>query len=256
MSKKQLTGNGNLETVKEVLKNSKGVRNQRTVGKKEMKEEEWTRKEKLDYYCNLNNIVTIATKNRKLGSQVCGLSFPAGVTCRPDAPCRKECYCSKGMQQMSSVLGTYLKNYRIWLEDKNMFFDQVSNYLKYSGYRYMRWFDSGDLPNKEFLGDCIEKVIKLNPNVRFLMFTKRYEWVNEYLSENELPENLTVIFSSWNKSWKFENPHNLPVAYVDFEDREQNCSIPEDAKTCDGLCSICYKCWNLKNGESVVFGQH
>ena len=77
---------------------------------------ELSKKEKLDYYCNLNNIVTIATKNSKLGSQICGLSLPAGITCRPDAPCTKTCYCNKGFQICPTVLGTYMKNFRIYQE--------------------------------------------------------------------------------------------------------------------------------------------
>ena len=46
------------------------------VTKAQMKEMGWTREMKLDYYCNLNDTVTIAEKNHKLGTQVCGLSMP------------------------------------------------------------------------------------------------------------------------------------------------------------------------------------
>ena len=80
-----------------------------------------SKSEKLDYYCNLNNIVTIATGNTKLGTQICGLSLPAGTTCRTDAPCRKFCYCNKGFQICSSVLGTYMKNFRILQENRPKF---------------------------------------------------------------------------------------------------------------------------------------
>lgn len=217
---------------------------------------ELSKKERLDYYCNLNNIVTIATKNSKLGSQICGLSLPAGTTCRPDAPCKKTCYCNKGFQICPTVLGTYMKNFRIYQENPNAFFSQISSYLQYSGYKYMRIFDSGDLPDKEFLGKLISDVILKNPNIKFLMFTKRYEWVNEYMNDNKIPSNFNIVFSSWDKSWKFDNPFNLPVSYVRFKDQTLNTTIPEDSFECTGHCSICYKCWHLKKKESVVFNQH
>ena len=222
--------------------------------KKELKD--MTKAQKLDYYCNLNNIVTIATGNTKLGSMICGLSLPAGVTCRTDAPCRKFCYCTKGFQICSSVLGTYMKNFRIYQENPETFCEQVSNYLKYSGYKYMRIFDSGDLPDKNFLPMLIKYVVNENPEVKFLMFTKRYEWVNEYMKNSKIPSNFNIVFSSWDRSWKVPNPNNLPVSYVRFKDQTLNPTIPEDAFECTGHCSTCYKCWHLKNNESVVFHQH
>ena len=90
------------------------------MGMKELKS--MTKAQKLDYYCNLNNIVTIATGNTKLGSMICGLSLPAGVTCRTDAPCRKFCYCTKGFQICSSVL--FLQ------KDALPFCGRISNMLK------------------------------------------------------------------------------------------------------------------------------
>ena len=226
------------------------------VSRKQMKELGWTREQKLDYYCNLNNTVTIAEKNRKLGTQICGLSLPPITTCRSNAPCKSTCYACKGNQQYSSVLGSYMKNLRIWKENPRHFFECIDYYLKYSGYRYMRLFDSGDFPNKQFLIDLIELVIKKNPNVKFMAFTKKYEMINDYLKDHTLPENLNIIFSAWDKNWHFDNPYNLPIAYVNFKNKTLNTNIPTDAKTCDGNCSICYKCWHLEKGESVVFGQH
>ena len=99
------------------------MKNAVKVSKKEMNKLGWTREMKLDYYCNLNNIVTMATGNAKLGSQICGLSMPPVTTCRKDAPCAKGCYACKGHQQFASVLGTYMKNLRIYNENPTIFFE-------------------------------------------------------------------------------------------------------------------------------------
>ena len=230
--------------------------NVKKVSKKEMKEMGWTREMKLDYYCNLNNLVTIATGNTKLGSQICGLSMPPVTTCRKNAPCQKGCYACKGHQQFSSVLGTYLKNLRIYNENPTVFFEQIENYLKYSGYRYMRWFDSGDIPDANFFVGMV-KLAKHLPNIKFMAFTKKYELVNHFVKQGGvIPTNLTIVFSAWDKNWKVTNPYNFPVAYVDFTNSQLNPEFPANVKDCDGHCSICFKCWHLQEGESVVFHQH
>ena len=226
------------------------------VSMKEMNEMGWTREMKLDYYCNLNNIVTMATGNAKLGSQICGLSMPPVTTCRKDAPCRKGCYACKGHQQFSSVLGTYLKNLRIYNENPTKFFKQIEFYLENSGYRYMRWFDSGDIYDADFFVGMI-KLAKHMPDKKFMAFTKKYEIVNDYVANGGVvPNNLTIIFSAWDRNWKVNNPYNFPVAYVDFKNPELNPDFPADVKDCDGHCSTCFKCWHLQEGESVVFHQH
>lgn len=233
------------------------------VSKKEMNELNWTRQMKLDYYCNLNNMVTIATGNTKLGSQVCGLSMPPIMTCRKNAPCKQGCYATKGTQQFAGVLGTYMKNLRIWKETPELFFEQISSYLKYSGYKYTRLFDSGDIPNTTFFQDFIGKVVNQNPNVQFMGYTKKYEIVNDYLSiYKELPKNLTMIFSAWDNTWTVPNPYNMPIAYVQFKDQSKNLQIPTESFECPcgydkgANCSICYACWKLKPNESVTFHQH
>jgi hypothetical protein len=232
------------------------MKNMVKVSKKEMNEMGWTREMKLDYYCNLNNIVTMATGNAKLGSQICGLSMPPVTTCRKDAPCRKGCYACKGHQMFPSVLGTYLKNLRIYNENPTVFFEQIENYLKYSGYRYMRWFDSGDIYDVDFFVGMI-KLAKRLSDKKFMAFTKKYEIVNDYVANGgTIPTNLTIIFSAWDKNWKVNNPYNFPVAYVDFKNSELNPDFPVDIKDCDGHCSTCYKCWHLQEGDSVVFHQH
>ena len=232
------------------------MKNAVKVSKKEMKELGWTREMKLDYYCNLNNLVTMATGNTKLGSQICGLSMPPVTTCRKNAPCQKGCYACKGHQQFSSVLGTYLKNLRLYNENATDFFEQVEFFLKRSGYRYMRFFDSGDIPDANFF-NCMVKLAKHFPDKKFMAFTKKYEIPNDFIKKGGvIPTNLTIIFSAWDKNWKIDNPYNFPVAYVDFKKSELNPEFPANVKDCDGHCSTCYKCWHLQEGESVVFHQH
>ena len=101
------------------------------------------------------------------------------------------------------------------------------------------------------------KLAKRLPSVRFMAFTKKYEIVNNFIATGGIiPHNLTIIYSAWDKNWSVDNPYKLPVAYVDFKKKELNPTFPTNVKPCEGKCSICFKCWHLQEGESVIFHQH
>lgn len=102
------------------------------------------------------------------------------------------------------------------------------------------------------------------PDVSFMAFTKKYELVNEYIANgNIVPDNFNIIFSAWDHTWKFDNPYDLPIAYVDFKDKRLNPEIPDKAFRCPSIgkklgtitCSMCKKCWN-KNTKTIVFAEH
>ena len=91
-----------------------------------------------------------------------------------------------------------------------------------------------------------------------LFFTKNYKGINKFLDNNSFPSNVRPIMSAW-ENMEMDNPHNLPNSHVLYEDGRT--TAPEyGAVYCGGNCSECaFKgegCWNLKNGEHVVFMAH
>ena len=209
-----------------------------------------------------NNRIHTTTKNKKTGPAVLNFAFPT-CTCREDAPCKTTCYANKGAQQISVVQGAYYRNFRLMNEDIEDVFDQIIFEIKHSGLSYVRYFDSGDVPNYDFLVGIFDIATKL-PDVKFMMFTKKYELINKYISEeNEIPNNFNVIFSAWDNLWTFDNPFDLPVAYVDFKDKRLNPDFPKDSLNCPCnnkklgqiTCSMCKACWNKKL-KSVIFAEH
>lgn len=103
----------------------------------------------------------------------------------------------------------------------------------------------------------VVKVANECKETRFLLFTKKFEIINEFLANGgEIPQNLAVVFSAWDKDFSVENPYNLPVAYVDFKDKERNAEIPLTAFRCGGNCEKCLTCWNIHKGQATVFNQH
>lgn len=213
--------------------------------------------------CLKSNEINCSNKNRKTGVACNNIQMPDN-TCRPDAPCKLsgKCYCMKGCQQYDNVQGAYWRNWRLYNENPDEFFEQVIYKLKHNPLPIMRWFDSGDIPDEQFFKGMIE-VAKTLPNIRFMSFTKKYYIVNNYLENGqEIPDNLNIIFSAWDKNWIVENPFNLPVAYVDFKDSNMNPDIPKYAYTCPcadktlGItCSMCQACWNKKL-RAVKFLEH
>lgn len=225
------------------------------------KEFTMTREEYIEYLSMKSNEVHMTTKNSKTGCGVIDLAFPV-ITCREDAPCKKTgCYCMKGTQQMATVQGAYYRNYRLYHNDPVDFWTQVQFKLAHCGLPKMRYFDAGDLPDYAFIDGMVATAKKFS-EMKFMAFTKKYFLVNQWIDNNgNLPDNLNIIFSAWDKDWEVLNPHHMPVAYVDFKDSEKTPVLPEKYQTCPNqkdktiTCSMCGKCWRKDLG-AVVFKQH
>ena len=227
------------------------------MAKVKEKEYNMSKKEYIDFLASQSNEINMGNKNSKTGMACLNLAFPV-CSCREDAPCKSVCYACKGAQQMSRVQAAYYRNFRLYNDNANDFFEQVYYKVKFSGLPKVRLFDSGDFPDAEFLVRLVD-LCKKTPNTKYMAFTKKYELVNEYINKNgDLPDNLNIIFSAWDKLWEVPNPHNLGVAYVDFNDKRLNPDIPTNAFVCPGresTCSSCGVCWS-KKVKTVVFHQH
>ena len=222
-----------------------------------MSKQKMDRRDYIDFLANKSNEISMSNRNSKTGMACLNLAFPTCV-CREDAPCKNTCYAQKGCQQMSSVQAAYYRNLRIYNDNPELFFEQVYYKVKFSGLPKVRLFDSGDFPDYEFVERLVDLCHK-TPQVKYMAFTKKYELINEYINQNgDLPSNLNIILSAWDKLWEVPNPHSLGVAYVDFNDKRLTPELPKNAFMCPGresTCSACGACWNKKL-KAVVFKQH
>lgn len=230
-----------------------------SVNKAVLKQSSVSVNDKLIFHATKNDELTMATGNRKLGPFICGLSMPNIITCRKDAPCAKGCYCNKGPQSFSNIKGTYLKNLRLYLRDPDNFFSQLDSWFKFHAYKFCRFFDSGDIPSADFFARLV-KICNKNKGMKFLMYTKQYEIVNDFIAAGgTIPKNFKIYFSTWDKEWhaKMPNPYNFPVAYCDFANKSLNPQLPQKAIRCPGnkaTCSTCKLCWT--KDLPVIFGEH
>lgn len=201
--------------------------------------------------------INISLTNSKLGDKIPSLNLPPLVTCRADAPCRKECYALRGHWLYTNVKESLKNNLNLYLKNKNKFFDDIIELLNNSDiiFRFFRWFSAGDIVDEKFF-EGIVKVAKKCKSTNFLCFTKKFDIVNNYLaSGKKLPKNLNVVFSGWDKNFKIDNPYNLPCTYVYFKDTTKN-DIPEYSIPCVGSCEKCKSCWTLQKFQSVFFHKH
>lgn len=202
------------------------------------------------------NEITISKGNKKTGF-IPSVSLPPITTCRPDAPCKRTCYACKLCRLRKTVADSYHHNLEVYKRAPDVFFAQVEAVAKLTN--YFRYFVSGDIPNTQFL-HYIVKTAKKCPNCKFLVFTKQYEIVNEYLQDldmcnNQPPNNLQIILSGWG-AWQPPNPHNLPMSQIIFKGQ----TPLDNWLLCGGNCADCacrgVGCWQLKKGETIAFYQH
>ena len=224
---------------------------------KQKKEFTMSRMEYIDQLSNNSNEINMRNNNSKTGSACLNLAFPMCV-CRADAPCRELCYAGKGCQQMAKVQGAYYRNLRLYHDNPDNFFEQVYCKIKFSGLPKVRLFDSGAIVDVEFFERMVN-LCKKTPEAKHRAFTKKYDIVNDWITKNgQLPENLNILFSAWDRLWEVPNPHGLGIAYMDFTDKRLNPDMPKNTFVCPGresTCSACGVCWS-KKVKSVMFHQH
>ena len=197
--------------------------------------------------------ISISVGNIKMGS-IKSVSLPSITTCIK-CECNAKCYANKMEKRWKNVREAYEKNLNILNIDSDTYWREVEAAIMTS--RFFRFHVSGDMPNREYLNRMVD-VAKRNNHCEILCFTKKYDFVNDYLREgNAIPENLHMVLSGW-RGLEMENPFSLPEAHVRY--RDGSTTAREDAVECGGNCTECATtdagCWVLKNGEQVVFNEH
>lgn len=200
----------------------------------------------------LTNLITWS--NIKLGGRIPQLNMPYGITCRKDAPCFKDCYCTRGNMALPNVRGSHKNKLQMYLDDPNAFFRQIDIELSWSNPKYFRYHSSGDIVDIKYL-NLMCWLARRHKETRFLCFTKKFEMVNTYFDGHRKPDNLVIVLSNWG-NWRVVNPHNFPESFVDFGRGDEE--IPRFAYNCPGRCEECegQHCWHLQKGQSVCFKKH
>lgn len=197
--------------------------------------------------------ISLSNGNSKMGG-IPSVSLPAVKTCRV-CDCHSKCYAKKLERLRPTVRKAYQRNLDILTSDPETYWREVEASIVMS--RFFRFHVSGDIPDAAYFEKMVE-IAERNQHCQILCFTKKYEIINDYISDCwALPDNLHVIFSAWD-NLNMDNRYELPVAYVRYKDGHT--AAPSGAFDCHGNCSECARtdggCWTLSGGEAVVFNEH
>ena len=196
--------------------------------------------------------VSIQKGNSKLG-HVLNISLPPGKTCS-SLPCFTEgCYARKFYDLRANVRQCWDGNYEAWVADPSQYFADIATRIKKDKPKLFRFHCGGDIPSSGYLRRMCELADLFN-RVKFLAFTKRYEWV--YAMRNHTPKNLRFVLSMW-PGVEVEQAiiDHFPCTWM-RDPKNPDPRIPRTALNCPGGCDSCGLCWHMEAGQSVVFDRH
>jgi hypothetical protein len=199
-------------------------------------------------------IVSIAKGNTKLG-KIGNTSLSPIISCPSGVPCAKKgkCYALQSYIQYPYTKLAWDRNLRIYLQNSEVYFEQINVYLQHSMPKFFRWLVSGDIVNKNYFQGMMSLAYK-NPQTCFLSFTKNYS-VLAGIHRNNLPNNLNIIVSAWPKypMPKYIKKLGYRIAWVSDGTETR---IPKINKLCSGHCDTCFDCWDSKKIIDVVLPLH
>lgn len=200
--------------------------------------------------------VKIQQGNRKTGVNCWTVSLLPIIDCSNCGECRKDCYDIKSDLIYPQIINDRTRNSAIHKVDPKRYWDEIDIQVKANFVTELRLNVGGDLTDEDF--KYVAELGVKNPRTMILFFTKNYKGINKFLDDNSFPENVHPIMSAW-IGMEMDNKHNLPCSHVLYEDGKT--TAPEyGAIYCGGNCSECAfngdGCWNLKNGEHVIFRAH
>lgn len=163
--------------------------------------------------------------------------------------CQK-CYANKLLSYRQNVSECFEKN-AFELTTRILNNEEINKYFRFYNINFFRFEAFGDLINNIQLVNYIN-ISKANKNIRFALWTKNINIINDVFSKIKQPRNLQLVLSSLYINKKLdENTIKAPANYKVFTVydkkfiKDNNIIINCGAKKC-ALCEICYKKNNVK----------
>lgn len=184
---------------------------------------------------------SIPAKDCKTGAKLVQVS---GSIC-------EDCYALSGFYRMGNVKSCLEKRLQS-LSDPNWEEAMTIAISGSEGSGFFRWFDSGDIQSLAHLKQ-IAQIAKNLPSIKFWLPTKEYGIVQDFLKENELPENLTIRLSAY----MIDGPAPVALAsrlgLVTSTVATKDFSCPANSQ--GNKCLSCRACWD-KGVSNVAYKHH
>lgn len=199
--------------------------------------------------------VKLSKGNTKMGP-VLSVSLAPIKSCGAALPCYKSCYAAKLSRLRPCCKAAWEGNWKMAMACRDQYMAQVHAAIDAKKPAMFRWHVAGDIPDMAYLQDMVY-IAAWNPDTKVLAFTKKYDLLLQWAKlKGKLPKNMSIVVSAWPG---LELPKALlkkfPVAYMK-DPKDPDKRIPESAVQCNGNCTACGLCWNMKAGESTFFLKH
>lgn len=192
------------------------------------------------------------------GMQLTNISGTCEGCC---SECKGNCYAIKNQKYRSTVgnLTSWSENTLLAKEYIDQFFYEIQKFIDLNVVSVIRFHAFGEIPSYKYLEKMVE-LAKNNPFVRFYTYTKRFDWLEQLLSQQELPDNLTINVSIWHGN--YNNPYKMPeFIYDDATDPTvqalPHCpAVDKNGRETGVTCSSCKRCLYAKKGSKIAVYSH
>ena len=163
--------------------------------------------------------------------------------------CQK-CYANKLLQYRQNVSECFERN-AFELTTKILTNEEIKKFFSFYNIKFFRFEAFGDLINDIQLKNYIN-ISKANKNVKFALWTKNINIINDVFSKTKQPKNLQLVLSSLYINKKLDEtiikaPVNYKIFTVYDKDFIKNNDVVINcgSKKC-ALCGVCYKNNSIK----------
>ena len=174
-----------------------------------------------------NAHVKFSYDNRKTGALVPSVSLIPVADCGHCAVCARGCYDVRNVCFQKTVQKARANNSAILQNDPGKYWREIEERVKHL--RFFRYHVGGDIKDFSYFSNMVGIAVR-NPHCEFLVFTKMYHIVNDFIS------------------------------YVGGADGTRGEHCTDDVIMCEGDCSACAEvgggCWGAKRGQTILFEAH
>jgi len=173
------------------------------------------------------------------------------------------CYALKGRYGFDNVITAMDRRYK-YATNSPYWVDCMTYLINHkrggkSHIKHFRWFDSGDLQDKNML-DKICKICRATPNTKHWLPTKEPKLMKRYLEAgNKLPDNLCIRVSTNKKDCKpkrwWTKRLGLVTSTVVSKEQFAKLGFKCPSSKQDNQCKDCRACWN-KGVKNVPYKYH
>ena len=177
--------------------------------------------------------------------------------------CVNDCYAVRDAKRYhNTCIPSLSKNTLIMRNDIEKMFAQLENQLVKRKAKVLRWHSAGEIESFDYLRRMVALAEKLD-NVKFYCYTKRFNFVQQYLNEHKtFPNNFTVNISVWNgndEGYDFGGLNKF--VYDDGSDPEVtkmfHCkAVAPNGKSTGLTCDKCGRCFNGNRGLITAVYAH